>query len=278
MERNIEFLQNSLVKAGFGPIYNEQIKADIAAGKAVVELPYTEHALNEKDYVLFRPKVVEKEDRPGFYIFPEMDAMLYKSDKLVAAISVPHYKMTGMTAVQAANVLTGGVVLNTQGEDSDKKVKYYFSAIDFTKPVNEGQKHELVRLPAKEHDLTRLLSNERHTARPEEKDLILDKLQNGLKADTSVWSKELGRSSRVVLQLAIVENKLDGKYDLSMKVWDREGILLREHIQKPEAKMEVRNDIKLHTSKKQEEMSKETLNLLSVAGRKYENKSKGHRV
>lgn len=273
MERNLEYLQSSLLRVGFGEIYNAQLKADMAAGKAVIDLPYTEHSMGDKDYMLFRPRIVEKEDRPGFYIFPEIDASVYKNEKLVAAITVPHYKMTGMTVAQTASVLTGSVVMNSDGEDGNKKTKYYFSAIDFSKAVKEGQKHEVIRLPAKNHDLARLISKERFMGRDEEKAKVLNDLQSGLKTDVRLSQQDGGKYPTVSLKLALVESKGENRYDLGLVVFDREGTFLRQHLQEPIVEQQ-KASLRLEVSKKKDGLPGATLSLTGAGAVKPDPKKK----
>jgi hypothetical protein len=266
MQSNYEFLQSSLMKAGFSDFYNEKLKADMAAGKSVVDLPVAEHSLGGKDSILFRPQISEMENRPGFYIFTGIHAGLYEQDKLVASVTAPHFKMTGMTAAHIASVLTGGVVLHTEGQDRDGKVKQYFSGIDFTKPVKEGQDHELIRLPAKSFDLAKLASKEKYIGRDEEKAKVLADLQSGLRTEVSLLKKEGNRYPSVYLQLAMVENKEKG-YDLALKVLDQEGTMLRVHPQNPKEVVEQKNTFKLQASQKQEVLPKASLQIAADANK-----------
>ncbi|HVU97758.1 MAG TPA: hypothetical protein VHE34_21185 [Puia sp.] len=264
MERNLDYLQNSLVRAGFGDIYHEQLKKDMAAGKPVIEFPWSgpEQSPGAKDYILLRPNIVESEDRPGFYIFTGIAATKFINEKPEISVTIPHYKMTGMTAAQAVTVLSGGTVLHTEGEDSNKRAKQYFSAIDFKKPVKEGEQHALVRVAAKSFDLPRLLSNERYMGREEEKAEILLNVQNGLKADVTLQkTDEHGRYPKVSLQLGLVENKTQDTYELALKVLDRSGNELRQHVQQPKAAVEMKTTLKLQTQKKPEGLPGSTLSL-----------------
>jgi len=278
LERNYEYLQKSLTRAGFGYLYNEQLKADMEAGKRGIDLPFTEQSLGAKDYILFRPTIVEKEDRPGFYIFTEISATKFVNERPEVSVAVPHFKMTGMTVAQITTVLNGGTVLHTEGEDAANKAKQYFSSIDLSKPVKIGENREIIRVPANKFDLPQLLSKERYMGKGDEKEQVLLNIQNGLKADVTLQRPdEYGKYPKVTLQLALLENNEKNGYDLALKVLDRSGKELNIHRQEPKEDQGMKTTLRLQAAKKPDGLPDSTLMLTEpggAAGKQTPKKSK----
>lgn len=276
-QKNLDFLKSSFEKVGFGTIYHKELEDGIRAGKPTVPFTEVEHPVSQKETMSYVPTVSEKEDRPGFYIFTDFKATKSVEGAPDVSITVPHFKMTGMTVEQSRTVLNGGTVLHTEGEDGNKAAKYYFTAIDTSKPVKEGENAELIRIPAKNFDLARLLSKEEIIGKQEEKELTMNKIQNGLRPAVTFRQRENGvvQYPKGTLQLAIVKNKATGAYDMALNVYDPNGKLIRNHAQQQKEEKAIETGLRMKTAKKPEWITSSALQMAAgPAGGQQTSKSR----
>lgn len=266
-QRNLEYLQSSLERAGFSNLYHKAVEEGIREGASPIPLNFVDLKISEKEKMSFRPTIVEKADNPGFYIFTDFLAVKSVEGSPDVSIKVPHFKMSGLTVVQAQTVLNGGVVLHAEGEDANKVAKMFYTGIDSKKPVQDGEPTGLIRVQAKHYDLAKLLSRQRILGKDTERSLTFEKIQNGLKANVTLRVVENGFDSypKATMRLALEEGKEPGKYDLVLQVDDPSGKSIQRYKQEAKEAKVIETGLTMRQEKKPEPLPGSTLQMAAGA-------------
>ena len=222
-DKNLNFTLDSLTEAGFGTQYHKVVQDGYKSGKSEIELKPFIVPLAENAGVRFQPKVTEGNDQ-GRYNFNGYLATLYVEGKAPKEQFFGSYMMTGINIDQAKIALTGGTVLHTDWDKNEKTRKQVFSRIDFDLAVDPGENHRIVRVNAKNIDLTRLLSQEDIYMRQADKEKLIAKIQTGEIYDVRIRETIDGKEklTPVSLRLHLADEKT-----MQMVVMNMEGKVLR---------------------------------------------------
>jgi len=234
VERNLNYTKDSSTNVGFGDTYHRAIEEGFKSGKKEILLPETFKAYGEAELMVWRPKVTEMETRPGFYNFNGFQATLMREGMDPVTQSIANFKMCGMTVEQSHFALQGGTVLHSEWDRKNEQKKFVYSRLDLSSPRPEGENYPIIRINAKDLDMSRLLSKEDLVANQKDKEELIANLQTGARIQVSVREKVNGalQFPKVYLQLNLLDDKTMG-----LSVTDAKGEELRVQRQEVRSKM-----------------------------------------
>jgi hypothetical protein len=222
-QKNLSFLKDSVTEAGFGSQYHKVIEEGYKPGKGEIELKPFIVPLAENAGIVYQPRVTEGNDL-GRYNFNGYLATLYVEGKAPREQFFGSYMMAGMNIDQAKVALTGGTVLHTDWNKKAKTRKQVFARLDLSLPVEPGENHRVIRVDAKDIDLSRLLSKEDIYINQTDKEKLIANIQTGETFDVRVRETIDGKEklTAVSLRLHLADEKT-----MTLVVSNSEGKVLR---------------------------------------------------
>jgi hypothetical protein len=133
VEKNYQFLSETLSQLGFGDALNDALKTKMKLGMPEFELKAKD--TYNKDQMLYTLKFGKKEDG-DFYFLNAYNAKLTKEKGETITQNFPLYKQRGYSAEEAYNMLSGRAVYKTFSKDGERIGRW--SRLDFTTQNEKG--------------------------------------------------------------------------------------------------------------------------------------------
>ena len=133
VEKNYQFLSETLSQLGFGDTLNDALRTKMKLGMPEFELKAKD--TYDKDQMLYSLKFAKKEDG-DFYFLNAFNAKLTKENGETVSQNFPLYKQRGYSAEESYNLLSGRAVYKTFTKEGERVGRW--SRLDFTSQNEKG--------------------------------------------------------------------------------------------------------------------------------------------
>jgi hypothetical protein len=226
LEKNLDYIKQSVSRAGFGGIFDQAIEAGIKTGAPQLDLPPATKTYSGGEMMEWVPKITENRNSPGFYNFNGYQASRITEGGEAHIQFVSIYKMSGMTIEQSRNALAGATVLHSEWNDKTEKRGFVYSRLDMSATPKAGENYPVISMDSNNIDLARLLSKEDIVGDTRQKEDLLNRLQSGERVQVTIKEKRVGEENptypKVFLQLNLTNSTTMG-----LRVTDSDNRLLR---------------------------------------------------